>query len=50
MVQKANPKLIGVFILAAFFIFIATFLLINQDRFFRVRLSMFCIFKGRSKD
>lgn len=49
MVQKANPKLIGIFILAAFFIFIATFLLINQDRFFSRSIKYVLYFQGSIK-
>ena len=49
MVQKANPKLIGIFILAAFFIFIATFLLINQDRFFSRSIKYVMYFQGSIK-
>ena len=47
--QKANPKLIGVFILAAFFIFIATFLLINRDRFFSRSIKYVLYFQGSIK-
>ncbi len=49
MVQKANPKLIGIFILAAFFIFIATFLLVNQDRFFSRSIKYVLYFQGSIK-
>lgn len=49
MVQKANPKLIGIFILAAFFVFIATFLLINQDRFFSRSIKYVMYFQGSIK-
>ena len=49
MIQKANPKLIGIFILAAFFIFIATFLLINQDRFFSRSIKYVLYFQGSIK-
>ncbi len=34
MSQKANPRLIGVFILIAFFVSIGTFFMMNRDRFF----------------
>lgn len=49
MIQKANPKLIGIFILTAFFIFIATFLLINQDRFFSRTVKYVLYFQGSIK-
>ena len=49
MVQKANPRLIGVFILTAFFVFIATFLLINQDRFFSRSIKYVMYFQGSIK-
>ena len=46
MTQKANPKMIGSFILAAFFIFIAVFLLVNQDRFFSKSIKYVLYFQG----
>lgn len=49
MIQKTNPKLIGIFILTAFFIFIATFLLINQDRFFSRTVKYVLYFQGSIK-
>lgn len=50
MVQKqANPKLIGSFILAAFFIFIAAFILINRNRFFSHSLKYVLYFQGSVK-
>ena len=49
MVQKANPKIIGSFILAAFFIFISTFLLINRDRFFSHSIKYVLYFQGSIK-
>ncbi|MBR1777248.1 MAG: MCE family protein [Alphaproteobacteria bacterium] len=49
MIQKANPKVIGAFILAAFFIFIAIFLLINQDRFFSRSIKYVLYFQGSIK-
>lgn len=50
MVQKqANPKLIGSFILAAFFIFIAVFLIVNKDRFFSHSIKYVLYFQGSIK-
>lgn len=49
MIQKTNPKLIGIFILTAFFIFIAAFLLINQDRFFSRTVKYVLYFQGSIK-
>ena len=49
MVQKANTKLIGTFVLTAFFIFIATFLLINRDRFFSRSIKYVLYFQGSIK-
>lgn len=49
MIQKANPKMIGSFILAAFFIFIAVFLLVNQDRFFSKSIKYVLYFQGSIK-
>ena len=50
MVQKqANPKLIGSFILAAFFIFIAVFFMINKNRFFSHSIKYVLYFQGSIK-
>ena len=46
MVQKANPKLIGSFVIAAFFIFIAVFLLVNQNSFFSKTQKYVLYFQG----
>ena len=50
MVQKkANPKLIGSFILAAFFIFTAVFLMINRSRLFSHSIKYVLYFQGSIK-
>ena len=50
MIQKqANPKLIGAFVLAAFFIFTAVFLLANKDRFFSHTMKYVLYFQGSVK-
>lgn len=50
MVQKqANPKVIGSFILTAFFIFIVVFMLINKDRFFSRSIKYVLYFQGSIK-
>lgn len=46
MIQKANPKLIGSFVIAAFFIFIAVFLLVNQNSFFSRTQKYVLYFQG----
>ena len=47
--QKANPRTVGIFILTAFFIFIATFLLINRDAFFSRSMKYVMYFQGSIK-
>ena len=49
MIQKANPKLIGSFVIAAFFIFVAVFLLINQNSFFSRTQKYVLYFQGSIK-
>lgn len=49
MSQKANPRLIGVFILVAFFVSIGTFLLMNKDRFFSNTIKYVLYFQGSVK-
>lgn len=49
MMQKANPRTIGIFILTAFFIFIATFLLINRNTFFSRSIKYVMYFQGSIK-
>lgn len=49
MIQKANPKLIGSFVIAAFFIFIAVFLLVNQNSFFSKTQKYVLYFQGSIK-
>ena len=49
MMQKANPRTVGIFILTAFFIFIATFLLINRNTFFSRSMKYVMYFQGSIK-
>ncbi len=49
MIQKANPKLIGSFVIAAFFIFIAVFLLVNKNSFFSRTQKYVLYFQGSIK-
>ena len=49
MIQKANPKLIGSFVIAAFFIFIAVFLLVNKNSFFSRTQKFVLYFQGSIK-
>ena len=49
MIQKANPRLIGSFVIAAFFIFIAVFLLVNQNTFFSRTQKYVLYFQGSIK-
>ena len=49
MSQKANPRLIGVFILIAVFVSIGTFFLMNRDRFFSQTMKYVLYFQGSVK-
>jgi len=49
MSQKANPRLIGVFILIAVFVSIGTFFLMNRDRFFSQTTKYVLYFQGSVK-
>ena len=49
MSQKANPRLIGVFILIAFFVSIGTFFMMNRDRFFSHTTKYVLYFQGSVK-
>ena len=49
MSQKANPRLIGVFILIAFFVSIGTFFMMNRDRFFSHTTKYVLYFQGAGK-
>ena len=49
MSQKANPRLIGVFILIAFFVSIGTFFMMNRDRFFSHTIKYVLYFQGSVK-
>ena len=49
MSQKANPRLIGSFILIALFVSIGTFFLMNRDRFFSYTIKYVLYFQGSVK-
>ncbi len=49
MVQKTNPKKIGLFVCLSLFIFIGTFVLINKDKFFSTSLKYVLYFDGSIK-
>ena len=49
MSQKANPRLIGSFILIALFVSIGTFFLMNRDRFFSHTIKYVLYFQGSVK-
>lgn len=49
MSPKPNPKLVGIFVVAALAIFIGTFLLINRDKFFSESSKSVLYFEGSVK-
>lgn len=49
MSQKASPRLIGVFILIAFFVSIGTFFMMNRDRFLSRTIKYVLYFQGSVK-